>query len=106
MEHTSGTNQRPLAVGQGAGWTARAHLGGALVVLPLEHRDIVDPLPFAFVPLAVLVSRLPSLETTLLHVCTTLPPFFLVDATVRALIRGSATVSKSGDPETGLSLPS
>ena len=57
-------------------------------------------------PLAVTVRVLPSLDTPLVAVWTTLPPFFRVNSIVWLSTRFATTASQSEFPVTAWSLPS
>src|SRR5918912_2054726 len=76
-----------------------------LVTLPpycLSYTAVLRTrLPFALVPLVVRVRLLPSFETTMRPVTTTLPSFLLVKANVRLLILLYTPMSAVGSPVTG-----
>ena len=62
--------------------------------------------PFSLVPLVVMVMTLPSFEITRVPVATTLPAFFCVNSAVNGSIRFNESVSATGLPVSGRSLPS
>ena len=51
-------------------------------LLLVGHLHVVDFCPAAFVPVAVVVLVLPSADTTVVKVCTCLPPFLRVPVIV------------------------
>jgi len=70
-------------------------------LLPIVNRHVVVFAPLASVPVCLKVRVLPSLETRRSPVPTLTPPFNCTLLAVRALIRLTFTVSKSGFPVTG-----